>query len=432
MVKNLCGCERWKFDMASCGRTIRSMIADGLTHLILLLALAGFPGQPELLAKDPRGRDLTEFLLRPTAEVAQRVREWNVAELLHLLPVAAPYRVAPAAPAGRVDLPSGGYYLYELPEGYDAERKWPAIFSLHGNPPRHCERVHYKYWRGDAARRGFILISPNLDGGRWHREIGEETFFEAFRDAVVRFHLDQDRLFLNGYSAGATGTWNIGSRHPDLFAGIVVRCGIRRVSDGELANLKGRGVYVIHAVEDSKCGIRQARLAVDVLKRMDVLHRYVEYPGEHDFYPQSNEDVLDFLSTLSLPEQDRIRVTAPFDAERRILGFVSLAGDNHTVSAVCDTGTCKVDVTHIERLRHLDVWVRVSQLSNPDDPVSIILNGTPLDLRPTPTVEAFLRSWMLHPSLAPQDVADPFLACCRVARDGQILTPPDCGAPVGR
>ncbi len=402
------------------------MIAYGLNHLLLLVSLAGIAGQPALLAKDPRGKELSAFLIRPTAEVAERIRQWNVAELLHLLPVAAPYRNVPAELSGRVDLPSGSYYLYELPEGYGTDREWPTIFSLHGNPPRHCERVHYKYWRGEASRRGFILISPNLDGGRWHREVGEEAFFEAFRDAVVRFRVDRSRIYLNGYSAGATGTWNIGSRHPDIFAGIVVRCGIRRVTDAELANLRGRGVYVIHAVEDSKCGIKQARLAVDVLKRLDVHHRYVEYPGEHDFYPQSNQDVLDFLSTLTLPDDDQLRVTAPFDAERRILGFVSLQGDNHTVSTACSDQGCSVEVSHVDRVRHLDVWVRVSQLSDPDDTVSILVNGSPRSLRPAPSVAAFLRSWVLHPSLAPEDVADPFLASCRVIRDGQLLETPDC------
>jgi len=406
-------------------------MVDGITHLLLLLSLAGSSSQPSPPAGDLRTRDLSAFLIRPSAEVTERLRHWNVAELLHLLPVSAPYRQSPANLAGQVDLPSGGYYLYELPEGYGPQREWPTVFSLHGNPPRHCERVHHKYWRGDAARRGFILISPNLDGGRWHRDFGEEAFFEAFRDAVVRFRVDRKRVYLNGYSAGASGTWNIGSRHPDIFAGIVVRCGIRRVSDAELGNLKGRGVYVIHAAEDAKCGVRQARLAVDVLKRLGVTHRYVEYPGEHDFYPQSNDDVLDFLSTLSLPREERVRVTAPFDEERRILGFVSLVGDGHTLSAGCKAEGCFVDITHVERIRHLDVWLRASQLSGDDDAVELAVNGEPFKLTPTPSVDAFLRSWQLHPSLAPAYVSDPFLASCRVISGGRILHKPDCVGPKG-
>ena len=48
------------------------------------------------------------------------------------------------------------------------------------------------------------------------------VFGECYlRDAMRRFSIDSDRVFLSGHSIGGDAAWDIGLAHPDLWAGVI-------------------------------------------------------------------------------------------------------------------------------------------------------------------------------------------------------------------
>jgi len=394
--------------------------------LSALLVLASFL-MPAVHPAEPTGGNdgaarLGSFLTAPSGENAEALRNSSIADVEAVFASVLSHKETQQKLSDKVTL-GEDYYLYQLPDEYDPGKAWPLMISLHGNPPRHCERVHHKYWRGDTARHGFILISPNLDGGRWHRPIGEEKLFKALKDAVIRFHIDGSRIYVGGYSAGASGAWNIMTRYADIFAGAVIRCGKRRVSNAMLKNLKGKGIFIIHATEDDKCPVSQARNAVKALNAYGVAHRYVEYPHGHDFYWHSNDDVLEFLGEFSNPKVREFKLRGLFRAEHRILHYLSVKGGKHVVEASSQSDGFALSVSRSEDLSHVDLYFS-DNLVEFGKRVSIEFNGTKLEVVPKKSLAAFIRAWRLYPFYQPGSDEQPFTGGCRLVEDGKLLESP--------
>jgi len=340
-----------------------------------------------------------------------------------LLDASMPYLSAPDQASGKVET-EHGYYLYDLPEAYDPLRPWPLMISLHGNPPGHCVRVHYKYWNGEAARMGLILVSPNLDGGRWRREEGETMLLEALADAATRFHVDWTRIYLSGYSAGGSGTWIYGVRYADLFAGILVRCGLPRANPNDALNLKGKGVYVVHATGDEKCPVDQTREAVRDMRSRGIEILYEEFPGGHDFFPETTAPALRYLLAFTNPEPSSFTLSGPFDSGRRMVHNVAISGgERHKLSVERGDAFLRIDVSRPEGLESLEVFFPVGAYTA-GHPVAVTLNGRTFEVLPQPSTKAFVSAWSLYPFHAAGNPSRVAFAGARLVESGRILEKP--------
>ncbi len=135
-------------------------------------------------------------------------------------------------------------YWVQLPPEYDPNRKYPTVISLHGefsSPEQQLnwwcgpwiektnaqgKKVRERY--GQATRFGYIVVAP-----RW-TEPGLGYDFSAtscaavlytMRDALRRFSIDTDGIFLSGFLAGGDAAWDLALAHPDLWAGVAPICG---------------------------------------------------------------------------------------------------------------------------------------------------------------------------------------------------------------
>jgi predicted esterase len=79
---------------------------------------------------------------------------------------------------------------------------------------------------GQATRQGYIVVCPNwqLEGqSRYQYTEGEkQRILACFRDALRRYSINTDRVFITGHMDGATAAWDIAQSHPDLWAGAVM------------------------------------------------------------------------------------------------------------------------------------------------------------------------------------------------------------------
>ncbi len=218
---------------------------------------------------------VAEYLVAPNAErraaILTEIRALEnssplyIAKILSLLPppISDSGQFADAQVPGmfRIPVPLGATgeqteYVVQLPPEYNPLRKYPCIVALH--PMRRAPEWQINWWagpwggpysqkyqmrEGQATRHGYIVLAPNWsDGvsyqfqytGREHHQV-----LAALRDAMRRFSIDTDAVYLTGHGEGSSAAWDLAGAHPDLWAGLIAIGGEARK-------------YVLHYSENLK------------------------------------------------------------------------------------------------------------------------------------------------------------------------------------
>jgi acetyl esterase/lipase len=148
-----------------------------------------------------------------------------------------------ATPGGFLQLSAPGQtsdgdftYFIQLPPEYDPYRRYPTLVVLNG--AYNTAEQELDFWagspvtpeggkavvrRGQAMRHGYIVIA--VDWQKPHQYEYEYSAREhiavltSLRDAMRRFSIDTDRVFLSGHGIGGEAAWDMAQAHPDLWAG---------------------------------------------------------------------------------------------------------------------------------------------------------------------------------------------------------------------
>lgn len=198
-----------------------------------------------------------------------------------------------------------------LPAHYSAAKKWPLVIQMHGFNPGNPRYVGW--WAADSRHSGIAAEFPGHQeviymevhgrGNAGYVYLGDQDVVRALAEAKKHFSVDEDRVYLTGDSMGGWGTWNIGTRHPELFAAIAPVFGGADyhvdLTEEQLAKLDpGRRFYqerasswstadsllnlpifVHHGDVDQSVNIDYSRWGVRMLQRWGYDVRYHEYPG---------------------------------------------------------------------------------------------------------------------------------------------------------
>jgi pimeloyl-ACP methyl ester carboxylesterase len=227
-----------------------------------------------------------------------------------------------------------------LPLNYDSKKKWPLVINLHGyygaNP------VYVKWWSIDQRHTDVVDKYPVIDiephgrGNTSYNGIGERDVLRCIELAKQFFNVDEDRIYLKGESMGGGGTWNVGTRHPELFAAIAPVYGgwdyhvsmsedqIAKLTDDQRFTNEANSsfvhadallttpVFVLHGDIDKSVDVNNSRYAVKMMQRWGYDIRYREYPGfGHEGIEYYDELIPWFLKHKrnSNPEKVRVRAT---------------------------------------------------------------------------------------------------------------------------
>ena len=126
------------------------------------------------------------------------------------------------------------HYHIQLPPEYDPYLRYPCVVTLGNAGISALDQM--RWWTGNlnprlevhmgqAGRQGYIVISP-----QWAREqqrkyessaVEHAACLHSLRDAIKKFAIDTDRVFLSGHAMGGDAAWDIGLAHPDIWAGII-------------------------------------------------------------------------------------------------------------------------------------------------------------------------------------------------------------------
>jgi acetyl esterase/lipase len=219
-------------------------------------------------------------------------------------------------PEANADMP----YALFIPSTWDAKKPSPLIVDLHGLNITPLQQILFDGTTDFAERFGFIVLAPmgySVTGGwggrngrpaagtqRTTSELSEIDAMSALKLMREKFNIDSDRIFLMGHSLGGWGTWYLGQKYNDIWAGIAPLSGAFGIPPGTAERYKSLPVLIMHGAKDSIVSVNTSRRAVLALQAVGAPHIYLEFPNlDHEFWIRRGADHMErvffFFSMLS-------------------------------------------------------------------------------------------------------------------------------------
>ena len=219
-------------------------------------------------------------------------------------------------------------YALFVPSTYDSKVATPLVVDLHGLGITPLQQMVFDGTTDWAERHGFIVLAPmgysvtagwglrfgplaaaagaKTEGARYSAgELSELDAMAALKRIREDYNVDKDRIFLMGHSMGGGGTYHLGAKYKELWAGLAPISGLGGISDTAAAEpYKSIPMLVMHGEKDSILPVGISRRSVWALQSVGAPHIYLEVPGaDHEFWIRRGaanmEKVFLFFSSLS-------------------------------------------------------------------------------------------------------------------------------------
>lgn len=215
------------------------------------------------------------------------------------------YRLAEAD----ADMP----YALFIPSSYAPGKPAPLIVNLHGLNVTPLMQMLFDGTTEFAERYGFIVVAPmgfslsgwwGARGGR-PGELSELDAMTLLKMMRQQYSVDSDRIYLMGHSMGGAGTYHLGAKYNDIWAGIAPIAGAGGIADAAAAErYRSFATLLMHGEKDSIVSVNGSRRAAMLLQAAGAQHLYLEFPGkDHEFWirrgAENLEKVFHFFATLS-------------------------------------------------------------------------------------------------------------------------------------
>ncbi len=155
------------------------------------------------------------------------------------------------------------YCLY-IPSNYDHHKKNPLLTYLHGGVSQKDLSKDYEENMMNlpfikmAEEQGYIVLFPlGQYGATWWDSVGISNVLQQLRNTKQHFNIDDNRVFMTGFSDGGSGSFVFAMCYPSDFAGFLPLNGHPGVGSmvGEIqtyfVNLFNRPLYVVNTDEDN-------------------------------------------------------------------------------------------------------------------------------------------------------------------------------------
>lgn len=201
---------------------------------------------------------------------------------------------------------NGDTLLYRLllPENYDAGKKYPLVFFLHGAGERgndnEAQLVHgAKLFLDPATRKNYpaIVVFPQcpknsfwsnvdfkMENGKrefYFKTDGEPTLAMKLAKELLYFiektyPVNKKKIYAGGLSMGGMGTFEIVRRNPKLFAAAFPICG--GANPATAPQLKKVNWWVFHGAKDDVVPPSLSEKMVEALRTVKAAVKFTLYP----------------------------------------------------------------------------------------------------------------------------------------------------------
>jgi predicted peptidase len=203
----------------------------------------------------------------------------------------------------KLNTPISVNYSIFVPEHIGNE-KVPLVFGLHGRgqSSRHLVSQYLTPALGDL--RGIIFGFDAPENSDWLDGPSVAMVKKIIDMSIENWPIDKNKIVLTGYSMGGTGTWNIITKYPDLFAAAIPVASTPqpwvKVPSAKTP------LYVIHGQRDDYFLLTDIEIAVAELRERNAQIEFVVIPNivhqEMDKTIPYLYETIDWLQTTIWPE----------------------------------------------------------------------------------------------------------------------------------
>ncbi len=113
-------------------------------------------------------------------------------------------------------------------------------------------------------------------------ELSEKDVMNVLEIVRKEFTIDEKRIYLIGHSMGGGGTWHLGTKYPDVWAGLAPIAPAAFGAPKDLDKIKNVPVIVVQGEKDTLVKPEGTRRWVDGMKELGMTYEYMEIPdGDH-------------------------------------------------------------------------------------------------------------------------------------------------------
>lgn len=209
----------------------------------------------------------------------------------------------------------------QVPGEYTPTRRYPLIIAF---PPEGISAADaLAGWQAIADRNGYIVVVPELysdqDPSYDAAAVQHRRFLKMLQKLKSGLSIEDDRVFVAGHGMGGEAAMDIGTAHPDLFAGVVSISGLGRKHLMHTAyNSADLAWYVAVGTLHPAWSSRLQPLVEKLFKRHDVKDRlqysdllFVRYDNRgYESFPEELPNLFRWLAFQRRPAlPDRIDAT---------------------------------------------------------------------------------------------------------------------------
>ena len=183
-----------------------------------------------------------------------------------------------------------------VPTSYKAGVAMPLLVWLHGAGGSGNVSVNMTAL---ADEFGFMVLAPDSREWTWDAILGQygpdvEYLQRAMRQTMSRYRVDRARIWLGGFSDGASYSLSLGISYGDVFKKIYAG------APGVMQPIEANGkppIFISHGRQDQTMPIDDtSRKFVPKLKALSYDVTYKEYEGRHQLPPEILREVIEWFN----------------------------------------------------------------------------------------------------------------------------------------
>ncbi len=176
-----------------------------------------------------------------------------------------------------VDYATQSYALY-LPSNYTQERKWPVLFAF---DPGARGKLPVERYKDAAEKFGWIVIgSNNSRNGSMQPSI--DAWNAIVKDAQRRFRIDEQRVYVTGFSGGARLAIYLATQCQGCVAGVIASGAGLPVGLNAATRLPFSILFTLGIDDFNFAEVSELDAA---LNKAGTTHLVAEFAGRHDWPP---------------------------------------------------------------------------------------------------------------------------------------------------